>query len=206
MSARPKRQIVVPLVVLALAVLVWRWPAAGDDPRLDAPRDVERCSENLRALYAGLLEHQKRFGRAPAGSGTAFLAELISSGVWADTPETRARLTCPGPGAARVRADVDYRRLETLAPADSAYAARDTARCPLVKFPSGGAELEPLVACDNAHGANHAGCTNLLYSDGSVVVLLDEQLRARGLLAEGARAPKAGPASPVPELAKLAGD
>ena len=203
MSARPKRQVVVPLVVVAHALLLWRWPARVDDPRLDAPDDVERCSENLRAIYAGLLEYERRCGHAPSGAGTAFLAELFASGVWVDTPENRARLTCPGPGAERVRADVDYARPATLGADDSAYAARDGVRFPLVKFPSGGAELEALVACDNAHAANHDGCTNLLYSDGSVVVLVDAELVARGRLAAGVPRLLVGPDSPLPELQKL---
>ena len=137
------------------------------------------------------------------GAGTAFLAELFASGVWVDTPENRARLTCPGPGAERVRADVDYARPATLGADDSAYAARDGVRFPLVKFPSGGAELEALVACDNAHAANHDGCTNLLYSDGSVVVLVDAELVARGRLAAGVPRLLVGPDSPLPELQKL---
>lgn len=200
-----KRQILVPLVVVALALALWLWPAGGG-PVLDVSSDVEACSQNLRAIYAGLVEYEKRFGHAPQGSGVAFLAELIASGVWADTPENRARLTCPGPGADPVREDVRYGEPASLSAIDSAYAARDTARFPLAKFPSGGAELEPLVACDNARALNHDGCMNLLRSDGSVVVLELARLLERGELPPGTRTIAVGPSSPLPELARLAGD
>jgi len=201
----PPRRVLVPLGVVALAVLLWRWPG-GDDPVLDVPDDVQACSENLRALYQGLLAYEQRFGHAPEGAGIAFLAELVASGVWSDTPENRARLTCPGPGAAPVRADARYGEPATLDEADSAYAARDTLRHPLAKFPAGGAELEPLVACDNARGPNHDGCTNLLRSDGSVVVLELARLLEHGQLPPGTTTLAVGPASPLAELQKLRAD
>jgi hypothetical protein len=200
-----RRQVLVPLAVVALALALWLWP--GDDgPVLDVSSDVEACSQNLRTIYAGLIEYEQRFGHAPEGSGIAFLAELIASGVWADTPENHARLTCPGPGAQPVRADVRYGESAALSAADSAYAARDMARSPLAKFPSGGAELEPLVACDNARALNHDGCMNLLRSDGSVVVLELARLIERGELPAGTRTIVVGPASPLSELTKLAGE
>lgn len=199
------RQVLVPLGVVALALALWLWPS-GDGPVLEVASDVEACSQNLRAIYAGLVEYEQRFGHAPEGSGVAFLTELIASGVWADTPENRARLTCPGPRASPVRADMRYGEPATLSEVDSAYAARDTARFPLAKFPSGGTELEPLVACDNARALNHDGCMNLLRSDGSVVVLELARLVERGELPPGTRTLAVGPASPLSELTKLVGD
>jgi hypothetical protein len=102
-----------------------------------------------------------------------------------------------------VRAGVDYRQVAALTGADSAYAARDTAAFPLAKFPSGGPEIEPLVACDNARGMNHAGCMNVLYSDGSVRTLsLAEEIDS-GRLPEGTTTIPVGRNSPIPDLRKL---
>ena len=200
------RRVLVPLVVLAFAVFLWFWRGCSHDVRPPLPADIDRCAENLRAIYAGLITYRERTGHAPEESGVAFLGALIASGVWEDTPENRARLTCPGPGAAAVREDVDYKTLAGLTGADSAYAARDTKAFPLAKFPSGGVELEPLVACDNARGPNHAGSMNVLYSDGSVVVLVFAQEIERGTLPAGAHTIAVGKDSPVEDLRKLAGD
>lgn len=202
---KPPRQVLVPLLVLAVALGLWLWPL-DDGAVVELPDDVAACSENLRAVYAGLVEYERRFGHAPEEPGVRFLATLIASGVWEDTPANRARLTCPGPGAGAVRADVRYGELGSLDEEDSAYAARDTARFPLTKFPSGGAELEPIAACDNARASNHDGCVNLLRSDGSVVTLELARLLDAGTLAVGTDTIPVGPTSPQPELAKLAGD
>jgi len=200
---KAKRQVVVPVVVLALALLLWRWPFGGAEPVVELAGDVQRCGENLRAIHAGLSEYKRRTGRTPAAAGVAFLAELVASGVWDDTPENRARLTCPGPRSAPPRADARWSDPASLDEDASAYAARDALRFPLTKFPSGGRELEALVACDGARGLNHAGCINLLQSDGSVLTLELAALIARGLLPPGADAIPVGPSSPVPELQKL---
>lgn len=198
-----KRQVVVPLVVLAVALVLWRWPFGANQPVVELAGDVQRCAENLRAIYAGLLTYERRTGHAPGGAGVAFLAELIRSGAWEDSPANHARLTCPGPASTPPRADARWSEPETLDEDDTAYAARDALRFPLAKFPSGGNELQPLVACDGARGPNHAGCINLLQSDGSVVTLELSALIARGLLPPGSQAIPVGPDSPVPELQKL---
>lgn len=201
----PARRVLVPLVVLALAAALYLWPR-GTTPIVDVPDDVNACATNLRAIYAGLLEAHARAGRVPSGSGIAFFAALIAEGVWEDTPAKRALLTCPGPHAAPVPAGLDFRASSALPPSASAYAGRDTSRFPLTKFPSGGAELEPLIACDNAGGLNHEGCMNVLFSDGSVITLLLAQEIERGIVPPGTTNLPVGPDSPVPELRELLGD
>jgi len=198
-----KRQVLVPLGVLAVAIVLWRWPFGGPEPVVELESDVQLCAENLRVIHAALVEYERRTGHAPRGAGVAFLAELVASGVLEDTPASRARLTCPGPGSSAPRANARWSEPDSLGEGDTAYAARDAQRFPLAKFPSGGSELEPLVACDGARGLNHAGCINLLQSDGSVVTLELAALSARGLLAPGATTIQVGPDSPVPELRKL---
>jgi hypothetical protein len=198
------RRVLVPLGVVAVALALAFWP--DDDGLPEVADDVAQCSENLRALYQGLLEQQARAGAPARDSGVAFLGALIASGVWADTSANRARLTCPGRDAEAVPASVDYRRLEALSGADSAYAGRDVEHHPLAKFPSGGAENEVLAACDNARGLNHGGCMNVLYSDGSVVTISLAQEIAAGRLAPDARTIPVGPSSPLPELRVLVAD
>src|SRR5262245_54663908 len=165
--------------------------------------DVSECAVNLKEIYRGLiLENVSLRDPHPREWGVRLLGELIASGALEDTPGNRARLTCPGPNAEHVRANVDYRDLAKLTGADSAYAARDTVNFPLTKFPSGGSEIEPLVACDNAHGMNHRGCMNVLYSDGSVVTLfLAEEIEA-GRLPAGTKTIPVGKDSPIPDLRK----
>jgi hypothetical protein len=200
------RRVFVLLLVLGLAAGLYLWSPGSEDPVFDAPLSVRECAENLRAIHAGLLEYQRRHGSLPERAGTAFLGALIADGVWLDTPGTRARLTCPGAHAEPVLADVDFRTPGALSLADSAYAVRDFAAHPLAKFPSGGAELEPLIGCDNARGSNHDGCTNLLYTDGSVKTFTLAQEIERGTLAPGAEAIPVGPDSPLPDLRKLLAD
>jgi len=195
------RHVLVPLGVLAVAAWLFVGSPCRSKPILDVTSDVRRCSENLRAIHEGLIEYQKRTGKLPEGSSAVFLGALITSGVWQDTPENRARLSCPGPGAAPARADVDYRAAATLSSADTAYAVRDLAAFPLEKFPCGG--REPLAACDDARGANHAEGANVLFADGSVELFTLEQEIASGRLPAGTLALPVGPASPIPELAKL---
>ena len=200
------RRVLVPLAVVALACLLWFWPSMGDDPRPDFGSDVDACKENLAEIHRGLLLYEERFGRAPQGSGVAFFAELIASGVWEDTPENRARLTCPGKNAAPVPDGTGYGDLGALTGASSAYAGRNSAEHPLVKFPAGGAELEALVACDNARGMNHDGALNVLRSDGSIATLSLQQELERGRIPPGSDRILVGKDSPIPELAKLSGD
>jgi len=197
------RRFAVVAVVLGLALGLWFWTERGEDPRAGVSADLEQCTEHLRHLYQALLAERQRTGALPAGSGVALFGGLIASGDLADTPENRRWLTCPGPGAEPVGAHTDYRDPATLDAGSSAYAGRDQVRHPLLKFPAGGSELEPLIACDNAHGLNHAGAMNLLRTDGSVVVLTLERLIAEGVLPAGATTIPVGPDSPVPELAKL---
>lgn len=201
----PPRRVLVPLLVLALAAALYLWPQ-GEASIVEVPDDVNACATNLRAIYAGLMEGHARDGGVPEGAGIAFFGSLIADGTWGDTPANRALLTCPGPRAEAVPSGLDFHAPAALPPAASAYAGRDTARFPLTKFPSGGPELEPLIACDNAHGLNHEGCMNVLFSDGSVVTLLLEQEIERGIVAPGTTTLVVGPDSPVPELRKLVGD
>lgn len=200
------RHILVPLVAVTLAVALFLWRGSGDAPVVDVSSDVQECAANLRQIHAGLVLYSAREKHPPSESGVRLLGSLIASGAMEDTDVNRARLTCPGPGAAPVRKGIDYRELVKLTSADSAYAARDVAAYPLAKLPSGGSELEPLAACDNAHGMNHRGCMNVLYSDGSVVTLfLAEEIEA-GRLPAGAKTIPVGKDSPIPDLRKLTQD
>ncbi|NOT29752.1 MAG: hypothetical protein HOP15_04800 [Planctomycetes bacterium] len=178
----PARRVLVPLIVLVLAAALWWWPF-GEDPVLDMPGDARACTENLRNIHAGLMLYRTRNGGPPVGSGSDFLRALLSAGVWADTPVNRSRIHCPGSGRP--------------------YAARDTSAYPLVRFPSGGAELEPLAACDGGDRLAHEGCMNVLYSDGSVQTLILAEEIERGRLAPDTTTIALGPDSPIPELQKL---
>jgi hypothetical protein len=197
---------VVIVVVAGLAAALYLRRGAGEGPVVDMSTDVSECAANLRQIYAGFVLYHVREKRPPRESGIRLLGDLIASGVLEDTPGNRAYLTCPGPNAEPVGAGVVYRDLARLTGADSAYAARDTVSFPLAKFPSGGSELEPLVACDNARGMNHGGCMNVLYSDGRVVTLfLAEEIEA-GRLPAGTKMISVGKESPVPDLRKLTAD
>lgn len=196
----------VPLGVLALAIALYAWPGFRAKPIVEVPDDVEACSENLRRIYAGLIEYHALHGRLPEGSGIALFAALIPAGILPDTPASRATLTCPGPRATPVPEGLDFHAPDALPPEASAYAARDMRAFPPARFPSGGAELEPLVACDNARGLNHEGCMNVLYSDGSVKTLLLTQEIERGHLPSDATTIPVGPDSPLPDLRKLVPD
>jgi len=122
----PPRRVLVPLAVVALAAALFLWHGGGDDaPVYDVPSDVAACAANLREIYGGLILYSVREKHAPPQSGVRFLGALLASGALEDTPANRARLTCPGKGAEAVRAGLDYRALDTLTEADSAYAARD---------------------------------------------------------------------------------
>ena len=177
------RRVFVPLVVAALALGLWYWSGPRDAPVVDLPDDARVCTDNLRALYAGLRQYADKTGHAPTGSGPEFLTCLFTEGVWADTPDNRARLVCPGTG--------------------KPYAARAASAHPLAHFPSGGAELEPLAACDGASRMPHKGCMNVLYSDGSVKTLMLDQEIERGEVPKGATSIAVGKDSPIEELRKL---
>ncbi len=178
----PTRRILVPLVVLALAAALWLW-SPGEAPVLRVSAGTSACMQRLREVYAGITLFQERAGHAPSAAEGDFLQALIASGAWADTPENRERLRCPG--------------------TESAYARRDTLAFPLARFPSGGAELEPLAACDGGARLPHAEGVNVLYSDGSVRTLLTQHEVELGHLAPGATRIPVGPQSPVPDLRKL---
>lgn len=192
------------MLVLGAVLGLYLWPRSGD-PRHDFGSDVRECQGKLGDIYAALMEYKALSQTWPRGSGVAFLAELIASGRLEDSPGDPA-LACPGRHAQPVPEGTDYAASATLTPLSSSYAARNSAEFPLAKFPSGGAEREPLVACDNAQGMNHDGVMNVLYSDGSVMTIVLEQELERGTLPAGSTTIEVGPSSPVPDLRKLTGD
>lgn len=200
------RRVVVVLLVVTVAAAIFLWPGYGERPIVDLASDVSKCAANLRQIYGGFVVHYSRTKELPKEAGVRFLASLVASGALEDTPAYRERLTCPGPGAEPVRKDVHYKELATLTGADSAYAGRDAVNFPLAKFPSGGSELEPLAACDNARGMNHDGCMNVLYSDGSVVTFSLADEIQRGRLPADAKTIPVGKDSPIPDLRKLSQD
>lgn len=207
------RRVLIVLVVLALAL----WLALGrggdeGEPVLELGRDVNECLANLRQIHAGFLRcahdpaNQARPAdeRLPQRAGVAVLGALVAGGYL--SADERARLTCPGPGAERVEPGVDYRAVDALTNADSGYALRDLVAFPLPRFPAGGSANEALAACDNANGLNHAGCMNVLYTDGSVRTFTLAQEIERGTLPPGARTIPVGPDSPLPDLRVLSPD
>jgi len=200
------RRVLVPLLAVGIALALFLWPDRGEDPRHDVEGDVTECAARLRGLYAALRALHDQTHEVPPGSGTVFLAGPLALGAIEDTPSSRAMLTCPGPGAQPVPPGTDWTDLASLGPQSSAYAGRDQVAAPLARFPSGGPEIEPLAACDNADGMNHDGCMNVLYSDGTVVLLRLADEIAAGRLPAGARSIPVGPGSPLPDLAKLVGD
>jgi hypothetical protein len=175
----------VPWVVVLLGIGLYWWTrrGPGESAFPDVPSDVHVCKENLRAIYAGLREFRNEKGAAPTQPGRAFFEELITSGLWEDTPANRGRLTCPGSGG---------------------YAGRDTREHPLAKFPSGGADIQTLIACDNASGLNHEGAMNMLQSDGTVITYQLEELIERLTLPAGTLNIPVGPDSPLESLRVLA--
>jgi hypothetical protein len=190
------RHVLVPLGVVAIALAILLWRDGEEAPVVDLPDDVRACASNLRAIHAALGEHVRDHGSVPQVAGPALLGALLASGALADP----AVLACPGPGAEPVSGPSGA----DLSSAGTGYAARDARTHPLAKFPAGGAELEPVAACDNARGLNHDGCMNVLYSDGSVVTLTLAHEIASGRLAEGATTIPVGPLSTHPDLVKLA--
>ncbi len=194
------------LVLLAAGALYWQTRPRGSTALPEVDSDVEECRDNLLAIYDGLRLYAERFEGPPGACGVAFFGELVASGVWENTRSTLAKLTCPGPNAAPMPEGADFEDLGSLTSASSAYAGRDTQNHPLARFPSGGAEIQALVACDNARGMNHDGALNVLYSDGSVKTLVLHDLIAQGTLPPGTTAIQVGPSSPVPELRTLVSD
>jgi prepilin-type processing-associated H-X9-DG protein len=156
----------------------------GDDPRHRAASDVELCTQRLRRAYAALRAYDERVGHMPERDGALALDELVTSGDWADAAR---ELACPGAGG-------DQRP-------GAGFAARDLARHPLANFPNSGSE--PLVACDDPRGANHAGVVNALFADGSIVVYELAAEVERGVLPAGATTIPVGAGSPFPALAQL---
>lgn len=188
-----------PRIALALALAALLVACGGDaSPRLEASSDVELCQKQLARIYAGLLEYQAKFGHAPQHSGVRFLGALISDGIWPNTAANARVLSCPGVEAASLcggaRPEQWYADPAKLSGECSAYAARDSARAPLPSFPTSGREA--LVACDCAHGMNHARYANVLCADGSIVTLDIEKLKREGVLPPEATRIPIGPDAP----------
>jgi hypothetical protein len=199
------RRRLVPLVVAILCLALFWWTQDGGEelPEALADSDVRDCSANLQAIYDGLRAYNERFGHAPESSGVAFFAELVSSGVWENTPSSVARLTCPGKNAHPIPEGTRFDDPSSLTSASSAYAGRNVAAHPLPGFPSGGRDVQALVACDNATGLNHDGVMNVLYSDRTVKTFTLAQLIAREVAPEGSVTIVIGPDAPLEELRAL---
>ena len=190
--------VAVAAVAALLAYLFW---PRKNDLLHDVPSDVHLCKERMSSVYRG-WRRQEREGVLVTNGGYAMLAGLLAKGTWEDTEENRARLSCPGPRSH----DLPRERFDDLAafgPDDTAFACRDLAAHPLVKFPAGGRQNEPLLACDNANGMNHDGVMNILYTDGSIVTLRLTQEIERGRLTAGATTIPVGPDSPIEDLKEL---
>lgn len=177
---------------------------SAEDPTHDVPSDVSVCTERMREIYQGLREYARLHGGAPQASGSELLAELIRSGVWENTPENAQKLSCPGPGAHPLPAELDYAAPGPLDGRHSAYAARDNLGHPFETFPRGGRVA--VLACDNAQGMNHDGLMNVLYADGSVRVFTLSDLIAKGILEPTTTSIPIGEDSPLEDLRTLKAD
>jgi len=171
-----------------------------ETPRPTFDSDVEECSARLREIHRALADLARERGWQPSHSGVGLFAELVASGAWPDTAESRARLTCPGRNAA-AQGEKSFADLAALDEGHSAYAGRDLAAFPLPGFPTSGREI--LMACDNAGGMNHDGVMNALYADGSVKTFSLSAEIEGGALPAGAASIPVGPDSPIPDLRKL---
>lgn len=200
--------VVAPAVALALAAIALvSCGESGEDPRHRVATDVERCRENLRAIYAGLREYEERFGHPPQSGGVRFLTELVHSGVWANTLANAERLTCPGSAVGErpyhaLEPTERYADPDAVTELSSAYAARDVAAHPLERFPAGGSV--PIAACDNLHAINHGSAFNALFADGSVVTYELEREIELGHLPPGTIHVPVGPDAPLEALRVLA--
>lgn len=192
---------------LALVVLALGSCSESESPVLAVSDDVELCKEHLAAIHQGLVLYTQKVGRPPQASGVALLAELLTSGVWQDTPENRALLTCPGKNAELAPPDTDFMKPDRLSDASSAYAARDVRSHPFRTYPQGGAELGAVVACDNSGGGmNHDGVLNVLYSDGSIRTFVLAEMVERGALPPDTTLVTPGPQSAIADLRVLTVD
>ena len=206
MSRASSRTAAVLLLAAASLALFWWTRGRGESPLHAVGSDVRACRANLQEIYRGLRAYRDRHGHAPRASGVAFFAALIAEGVWENTPANARKLTCPGKGAHAVPDGVDFADPASLGPASSAYAGRDQVDHPLPKFPSGGAEIETLIACDDARGMNHDGALNVLLSDGTIKTYLLDRLIAEEKLPAGATNIPVGPDSPLADLRVLVAD
>ena len=64
------------VVLLGIALFWWTRRGPGESAFPAVPSDVHVCKENLRAIYAGLLEYRSEKGTAPTQPGRAFFEEL----------------------------------------------------------------------------------------------------------------------------------
>ena len=187
----------VAAVVGLLAYLFW---PRKSDLRHDVSSDVQTCKSHMMAIYKGLAS-QARTGEVDLSSGYDLVAGLLEKDLWERTPENLAKLTCPGPGATPVPEGA-LALPGTFGPETSAYACRDMQAHPLQRFPSGGENNEPLLACDNASGMNHDGVMNVLYTDGTVLTLHVAREIELGRLPAGTTLIEVGPGSPHEDLRK----
>lgn len=206
MHARTPRSAIA---LLLLALLAGCGETAGETHEFSD--DVEACKTNLRALHGALRAYTLREGAPPAADGDAFLLALVSSGDLASDEEIGRLLVCPGvaPETSGLAADPAeraraWRASDAFGPDATTYAGRDQLRAPLPRFPGPGTEA--VAACDNRHGPNHDGVTNVLLADGSVLSLELAYEKELGNLPEGADRTPVGPSSPIELLQALGGD
>ncbi len=185
-------------VAAMLAFLFW---PRDPDLRHDVSSDVQTCKRHMMAIHKGLVS-QERAGTLDMSSGYAMLGGLIDKGTWKKTAENIRMLTCTGPGAHAMPDDA-FASPGSFDATSTAYAFRNLADHPLSKFPAGGEDNEPILACDNASGMNHAGVMNVLYTDGSILTLHIEQEIERKRLPPGTTTIAVGTNSPIEALKKL---
>ena len=194
-----KPKLLAVAAVLGLLAFLF-WPR-NNDLRHDVPSDVTACKRHMMAIYKGLTS-RARTAEVDLSSGYGLVSSLIDDGIWKRTPENRAMLTCPGPGADPMPEEALVLP-DTFGPELTAYACRNMEAHPLAKFPSGGESNEPLIACDNANGMNHDGVMNVLYTDGTILTLHIDHEIERGNLPAGTTMIEVGPNSPLEDLKKF---
>lgn len=172
--------------------------------------EVTACQANLGEIHKAMLIYKSKYKRVPSKPGAQFLAELYSKQAMENTKKGAQRLTCPAidvgfiePGRLELDPLEWYSDVEAVDGTWTTYAARDTDRFPLRKYPVAG---EPIVGDDNDGAMNHGTTTNVLYGDGSVEPYEIELLQEEGVLDPEETVLIVGPDSPVDDLTKLSLD
>jgi prepilin-type N-terminal cleavage/methylation domain-containing protein len=196
---------VMAIIAILAAFLIPKIPEAIDRANVTA------CTKNLQDIYGGLMLYNQKHKDLPKEGGAKFIAALISSGTWQNTPDSANRMSCPAvkksalTGLTAENPEDWYRDLQSVDGTCTAYAGRDMKRYPLRRFPDGSGK-DALVADDNDPEGNHRTTTCVLLDSGVVMTYELSELREKGILGPEEEVLVVGPDSPVEPLQKLSLD